>query len=216
MGGGLHRRRNRHAAARAAIDGPGRVARRRYAAAARIRGRRLSDAGAGARRVALGRHHHRRHCCRVEPHGGRGVLVLRRDSDDVGGICARSLEVAGHLSADAQPRDCGRSCHGVHFLAHRHQAVSRRSSGDRASRHSRGIASPSAPRCSWPSGPGGCADDAWLRRRFVTGFFVLVPLVVSIVALIWVFRVVDGFTAPLYERYFKQYHASDVPRDSGS
>jgi len=56
---------------------------------------------------------------------------------------------------------------------------------------------------------------AWLRRRFVTGFFVLVPLVVSIVALIWVFRVVDGFTAPLYERYFKQYHASDVPQGLG-
>jgi uncharacterized membrane protein len=46
----------------------------------------------------------------------------------------------------------------------------------------------------------------WLRRRFVTGFFVLVPLVVSIVALIWVFGVVDGFTerlfAPFFERYF--------------
>jgi uncharacterized membrane protein len=43
---------------------------------------------------------------------------------------------------------------------------------------------------------------SWLRRRFVTGFFVLVPVVVSIVALLWVFRVVDDFTAPLYERYF--------------
>ena len=47
----------------------------------------------------------------------------------------------------------------------------------------------------------------WLRRRFVTGFFVLVPLVISIVALIWVFDVVDGFTAPLYERYFAQHQA---------
>ncbi|HUP40659.1 MAG TPA: DUF502 domain-containing protein, partial [Vicinamibacterales bacterium] len=56
---------------------------------------------------------------------------------------------------------------------------------------------------------------SWLRRRFVTGFFVLVPLVVSIVALIWVFRVVDGFTAPLYERYFKVYHASEVPPGLG-
>ncbi len=42
----------------------------------------------------------------------------------------------------------------------------------------------------------------WLRTRFVAGFFVLVPLVISIVALIWVFEVVDGFTAPLFERYF--------------
>jgi uncharacterized membrane protein len=56
---------------------------------------------------------------------------------------------------------------------------------------------------------------SWLRRRFVTGFFVLVPIVVSIVALIWVFRVVDGFTAPLYERYFKQYVGSDVPAGLG-
>ena len=56
---------------------------------------------------------------------------------------------------------------------------------------------------------------SWLRRRFVTGFFVLVPLVVSIVALIWVFRVVDGFTAPLYEQYFREYHASAVPPGLG-
>jgi uncharacterized membrane protein len=56
---------------------------------------------------------------------------------------------------------------------------------------------------------------SWLRRRFVTGFFVLVPLVVSIVALIWVFRVVDGFTAPMFERYFKGYHESGVPPGLG-
>jgi uncharacterized membrane protein len=56
---------------------------------------------------------------------------------------------------------------------------------------------------------------SWLRRRFVTGFFVLVPVVVSIVALIWVFRVVDGFTAPLFERYFRDYHARDVPAGLG-
>ncbi len=56
---------------------------------------------------------------------------------------------------------------------------------------------------------------SWLRRRFVTGFFVLVPLVVSIVALIWVFRVVDGFTAPLFEQYFEVYHGMDVPPGLG-
>jgi uncharacterized membrane protein len=56
---------------------------------------------------------------------------------------------------------------------------------------------------------------SWLRRRFVTGFFVLVPVVVSIVALIWVFGVVDGFTAPLYERYFSEYHGRDVPPGLG-
>ncbi|MET0164967.1 MAG: DUF502 domain-containing protein [Vicinamibacterales bacterium] len=42
----------------------------------------------------------------------------------------------------------------------------------------------------------------WLRRRFVTGFFVLVPLVISFAALVWLFDVVDGFTDPLYQRYF--------------
>ena len=56
---------------------------------------------------------------------------------------------------------------------------------------------------------------SWLRRRFVTGFFVLVPLVISTVALIWMFRVVDGFTAPLFERYFKQYFGSGVPSGLG-
>ena len=41
----------------------------------------------------------------------------------------------------------------------------------------------------------------WLRRRFLTGLFVTVPLVISVAALVWVFRVVDGFTAPLYARW---------------
>ena len=54
----------------------------------------------------------------------------------------------------------------------------------------------------------------WLRSRFVTGFFVLVPLVISIVALIWVFEFVDGFTAPLYERYFSTI-GRQVPRGLG-
>jgi len=41
---------------------------------------------------------------------------------------------------------------------------------------------------------------SWLRRRFVTGFFVMVPLIISILALLWIFRVIDGFTAPVYAR----------------
>ena len=40
----------------------------------------------------------------------------------------------------------------------------------------------------------------WLRRSFVAGFFVLVPLVISIAALVWLFGIVDGFTAPIYAR----------------
>ena len=41
----------------------------------------------------------------------------------------------------------------------------------------------------------------WLRRRFVTGFVVTVPLVISLVALVWVFRIVDGFVGPVYRRW---------------
>ncbi len=40
----------------------------------------------------------------------------------------------------------------------------------------------------------------WLRRSFIAGFFVTVPLVISVAALVWIFQVVDGFMAPLYER----------------
>lgn len=36
---------------------------------------------------------------------------------------------------------------------------------------------------------------AWFRRTFVTGFFVVVPLVVSVVALVWLFRWADGLTS---------------------
>ena len=42
----------------------------------------------------------------------------------------------------------------------------------------------------------------WLRRSFVAGFFVTVPLVVSVVALVWVFRVADRLTSGLGERIF--------------
>ena len=41
---------------------------------------------------------------------------------------------------------------------------------------------------------------AWLRRNFVTGFFVTVPLFISVAAVIWIFNVVDGLTTPLYDR----------------
>ncbi len=40
----------------------------------------------------------------------------------------------------------------------------------------------------------------WLRRSFIAGFFIAVPIVVSVAAFIWMFRVVDGWTAPLYVR----------------
>jgi uncharacterized membrane protein len=40
----------------------------------------------------------------------------------------------------------------------------------------------------------------WLRRNFVAGFFVTVPLFISVAAIIWIFGIVDGLTTPLYDR----------------
>ena len=40
----------------------------------------------------------------------------------------------------------------------------------------------------------------WLRRNFIAGFFVTVPLFVSVAAVIWIFNVVDGATTPVYDR----------------
>lgn len=42
----------------------------------------------------------------------------------------------------------------------------------------------------------------WLRRSFIAGFFVTVPLVVSVVAIVWVFRFADRITSALGERLF--------------
>lgn len=40
----------------------------------------------------------------------------------------------------------------------------------------------------------------WLRRSFITGFFLTVPLIVSVAALVWAFRFVDDFATPLASR----------------
>jgi uncharacterized membrane protein len=40
----------------------------------------------------------------------------------------------------------------------------------------------------------------WLRRSFLTGLFVTVPLVITVAAFIWIFGVIDGFTKELYAR----------------
>lgn len=37
----------------------------------------------------------------------------------------------------------------------------------------------------------------WLRRTILAGFFATVPLVISVAALIWIFSIIDRFTAPL-------------------
>jgi uncharacterized membrane protein len=45
---------------------------------------------------------------------------------------------------------------------------------------------------------------AWLRRNFIAGFFVLVPLLISVLALLKIFEVVDGLTTPMYDRLLGQ------------
>jgi uncharacterized membrane protein len=47
----------------------------------------------------------------------------------------------------------------------------------------------------------------WLRRRFITGFFVTVPLVVSAAAIVWVFGWADRLTGGLGERVFGRHIA---------
>lgn len=41
----------------------------------------------------------------------------------------------------------------------------------------------------------------WLRRRFLAGFFVTVPLVISIATFVWIFRLIDGFVGPFYAQW---------------
>jgi len=40
----------------------------------------------------------------------------------------------------------------------------------------------------------------WLRRSFIAGFFIAVPIVVSVAAFVWMFRLIDGWTADLWVR----------------
>ena len=40
----------------------------------------------------------------------------------------------------------------------------------------------------------------WLRRSFIAGFFVTVPLFITVAAILWLFRLVDGLVGPLYMR----------------
>ena len=40
----------------------------------------------------------------------------------------------------------------------------------------------------------------WLRRSFVAGFVVTVPLIISVIAFGWIFQVIDGVMGPVYTR----------------
>ena len=41
----------------------------------------------------------------------------------------------------------------------------------------------------------------WLRRSFIAGFFVTVPLFISVAAILWLFRVIDGLVGPVYIKF---------------
>jgi uncharacterized membrane protein len=47
---------------------------------------------------------------------------------------------------------------------------------------------------------GAVAVIPWVRRRLLAGFFVSIPLVISVFALVWIFGIIDGLTAPLAAR----------------
>jgi uncharacterized membrane protein len=47
----------------------------------------------------------------------------------------------------------------------------------------------------------------WVRRKFVTGFVVMVPLLISLATLVWIFRLVDGVVGPVWQRWI----GFDVP-----
>ena len=44
----------------------------------------------------------------------------------------------------------------------------------------------------------------WLRRNFIAGLLVAVPLFVTVAALVWIFGIIDGFTARLAMRFLGQ------------
>ena len=41
----------------------------------------------------------------------------------------------------------------------------------------------------------------WLRRRFIAGLVVTVPLIATVAALVWIFRLIDGAMAPPVSRW---------------
>lgn len=41
----------------------------------------------------------------------------------------------------------------------------------------------------------------WIRRSFIAGFFVTVPLVISVATIVWIFRLIDGWVGPYYSQW---------------
>ena len=47
----------------------------------------------------------------------------------------------------------------------------------------------------------------WVRRSIIAGFFVTVPLVISVFAFVWIFQLVDGLVGPVFASWLQR----DVP-----
>ncbi len=47
----------------------------------------------------------------------------------------------------------------------------------------------------------------WIRRSVIAGFFVTVPLAISVFAFVWIFRLVDGLVGPVFAAWLQR----DVP-----
>ena len=201
--GRVHRRRHRHADRRAVPAG----ARRAATSTSLPVGRALAigvvpGAGADSRRLAVGRHDRRRRwrCGSIArpPRSSRSFWRCRRWPRRSRTICWR----CGTISASARgARDRGRLRDGVRRVGARRQAVP-------AAIVSRSGFAPFAwYRIALGAGAArgrrrrlDVAVMQWLRRSFIAGFFVTVPLFISVAAFIWIFGVVDGLTTPLYDR----------------
>lgn len=44
-----------------------------------------------------------------------------------------------------------------------------------------------------------------LKRKFLAGLVVIIPLVITVIALVWFFEFIDGIIGPLYNRVFGYY-----------
>jgi hypothetical protein len=136
---------------------------------------------------------------RPRPARGRRILLLSGDADDDRGLCARTVRGPASTLVGARARHRHRLRRGVSLVPGGHHAlpVVRQALGVCALR----LVS-HRPRAGRLRGDcrGLVVTMLWLRRSFIAGFFVTVPLFNSVAAFIWIFTVVDGLTTPFYDR----------------
>ena len=154
----------------------------------------------------IGRDDRRRHADGARSAGGGGVLVLSRDADDgrrrSRTICSRCGTIAGVRARRWRSRS-GSSWRSSPRCSSSGRFSS--SSGGRASRRSPGIGSSlglailAALAVGLEIARGGDRLAVAAAQLSSPGFFVTVPLVISVAALVWIFGIIDGFTAPLYD-----------------